>query len=136
MDIQQRLETLERSQRRLRAWAVGMSCVAVGILIMGAGPNDDGEFDQLKVKKLFVSDEVQIADGKNGAIRLRAGDSGTGMSIVDPKGKTRMIIANAIGVPMIVMYDEKEKVRLRAGHFGESGPTLQFYGPPKDRELP
>ena len=94
----ERLDRLESSQRRLRAWAVVLSGLLAAALLLGAAP----------------------ARKAAGPLQART------LEIVDEAGRPRIRLALREGTPVLAMLDEQGAVRALygprgIGYFKETG---------------
>jgi hypothetical protein len=82
MTLEDRIERLERGNRRWRALACGLAAVLVVIILLGSEAGEDN---------VVVATEFRLVDG-DGVVRAKLGlteTGGPGLSLLDQRGKVR-----------------------------------------------
>ena len=116
--ISNRLETLERENRRLKVVGSVVLLGAAGALCMGltAAPSK-----KLETEAIVIKD----ARGKTQAI-LSAGDEGPALTLMDKNGKLRLNIDVSHEGPGLDLLDDRESPRAQLMVTEDQGPLLNF----------
>ena len=119
--LAQRVEALERQNRRLRAWATGLTGCLVVIVLLGA---------QARVPDVLITKMLKIVD-QNGKPRIAVGvhETGHGMLVfTDADGKTPRLTltVHANGVEQ-ALFDNNGKKRVELTADEEA--ALRFLDP-------
>lgn len=116
MSLEQRIEALERANRRLRAAVIGLALAAVAGIGLGAAqeatqPGQDATQDLLRARTLEIVGPdgtatlvLQSAATGSGEILLRNGKGGVAATLsADPTGAGRFGINGRNGQPIVLM---------------------------------
>jgi len=130
MSIEERLERLERKNRRLTGLLAGLGAAAALWVVLGAAPGTAPAplpyMESVAAKKFLVVDAqgklratLCIAEkgpglwlyDETGAYRAGLGlnEQGAGLTLIDAKGKNRATMCLAEKGPELTLYDENGK---------------------------
>lgn len=143
MDLEARIERLERNERRWRLTAVG--ALAVLGVVVAAGALADQE--KLSVRRLAIVDDhgteritLEVAGGPADGDRGLAGDAKVGVSAIEgtallvlkgkggDSGSRAMLATGPDGSSALALFDDHGAMRLRAA-VRPVGPDLLILGP-------
>jgi hypothetical protein len=118
MSLSNRLDRLERENRRLKVYGSAVLLGVAGALCMGlaAAPS----------KKLEA--EIIVLKGPHGKAQmiLGVGEEGPALTLVDKDGKLRVNIDASVDGPGIDLLDAKESPRAQLMVTEDQGPLLNF----------
>ena len=116
MSLSNRLDRLERENRRLKVYGSVVLLGVAGALCMGlaAAPS----------KKLEA--EIIVLKGPHGKAQMILGVGEEGLTLVDKDGKLRVNIDASVDGPGIDLLDAKESPRAQLMVTEDQGPLLNF----------
>jgi hypothetical protein len=134
--LHERLEKVEKQNRRMKSYLVFLIITLLAFAAMGAkeGPQDE-HFRQITAERLTIVDAagqelILIGSDKVEGIGIRinnwegkkivgigstANESGTGIMVLDKQGRPRIGLGMDEGVPSVALVDEKGKKFLAMG---------------------
>jgi hypothetical protein len=125
MTIEERLERLERENRRLKYLLFSLLFLIAGVFFIGARTiNGEGESsipDEIKAKKFTLVDD----NGKGRAV-LGIWKGLPGLVFFSEAGELRVGLLDAEKLPSLGFQDENGKTRLVLGTSKEQGPFLEL----------
>ncbi|MFH1748059.1 MAG: hypothetical protein ABIG44_13570 [Planctomycetota bacterium] len=109
MNIEERIERLERANRRMKVVALGLLAVLLGAGLV-AGP----AVQQAASPRVIEASGFRLVDnsGKTRAMLVVSKEGPVGLSFLDENGKMRAIFGETKDGPALGFLDENEKVRL------------------------
>lgn len=127
--LQERMERIERQNRRLKGYMAVMAVSFLSVAMLGAAAGlTDGQFGQITAQGLTIVDDsgrerIRIGSGEEGTglqvlnragkkilgIGLPADEEGSGILFSDQEGRPRIGLGLEAGLPSMAFVDEKGK---------------------------
>jgi len=133
--LHQRIERIEKQNRRLKSYMAFLALSFVTLALMGAKAGlDDGHFRHIFAERITIVDDadkemILIGSAKEGTgirilnrsgkralgIGIAADEGGSGILIADKEGRPRIGLGMDEGVPSVALTDENGKKILAMG---------------------
>jgi hypothetical protein len=133
--LHERMERIEKQNRRLKSCMVFLVLTFLALVVMGAKAGSyDGHFRQIVAERITIVDGsgqelVLIGSGKEGTgirvlnkagkraigIGITADEEGSGILVADKEGRPRIGLGMDAGLPSIAMIDENGKKIMAIG---------------------
>lgn len=133
--LYERMERIEKQNRRLKGYMVFLVLSFLALVVMGAKAGlQDGHFRQIIAEGITIVDGsgqelILIGSAKEGTgirilnkagkralgIGISADEGGSGILVADKEGRPRIGLGMDEGVPSVVMVDENEKKIMAMG---------------------
>jgi hypothetical protein len=134
--LYERMERIEKQNRRLKSYMVILVLTLLALAVMGAkAGTQDGHFSQIIAKEIIIVDDagqeligigfrketgtgiriLNKAGKRVVGIGITADEGGSGILVADKEGRPRIGLGMDEGIPSLAMVDEKEKKILAMG---------------------
>jgi hypothetical protein len=144
--LQERIERLEKQNRRWKSYMAVLASSLVALGVMGATvATQDGHFRQITTERVSIVDStghefILIGSGPEGigmrildkagkrvmSLGLAADEEGSGILVADRDGRPRVGLGTDKGMPSLAMVDEKGKKVIAIGGDESSGYGLEI----------